>query len=219
MEINGFEIEQHNVHGIPTKAKTAVCPICSEHRKKKTDKCMSVFWDTGLGQCNHCGETIQLHTYKKKQTVKEYVKPVLNSPKLDLNDKLLNYMLDVRHINKVALNALKIREAKEWMPQTKKEENVICFDYYLESELINVKYRDGKKNFKLFKGAEKIFYNIDNIATSKECIIVEGEFDVLSFVTAGYLNCVSVPNGFNLKGDVSLDYLDNYSIIKYFIML
>ncbi|WP_299526149.1 toprim domain-containing protein [uncultured Lutibacter sp.] len=210
MEINGFEINEYNIYSIAEKAKTSICPKCSQDRKKKTDKCMSVHWDTGLGQCNHCGETIQLHTYKSKQVIKEYIKPILNTPKLDLSDKLLKYMLDIRSISKSALNTLKIREAKEWMPQTKKEENVICFDYYLENELINVKYRDAYKHFKLFKGAEKIFYNIDNIATSKECIIVEGEFDVLSFVTAGYINCVSVPNGFNLKGDISLDYLDNY---------
>ncbi len=210
MEINGFEINEYNIYGIAEKSKTSICPKCSQDRKKKTDKCMSVHWDTGLGQCNHCGETIQLHTYKSKQVIKEYVKPILSHPNIDLSDKLLSYMLDVRRVSKSALNTLKIRESKEWMPQTKKDENVICFDYYLENELINVKYRDARKNFKLFKGAEKIFYNIDNIATSRECIIVEGEIDVLSFVTAGYINCVSVPNGFNLKGDVSLDYLDNY---------
>ena len=210
MEINGFEIEQYNVYGFPEKAKQSTCPLCSEHRKKKTDKCLSLFWDTGLGRCNHCGETIQLHTYKKKQEVKEYVKPNITNLKIDLSDRLLKYMLDVRHISKGALNTLKIREQKEWMPQTKKEENCICFDYYLENEIINVKYRDAQKHFKLYKGSEKIFYNLDNIATAKECIIVEGEFDVLSYVTAGYVNCVSVPNGFNLKGEISLDYLDNY---------
>ena len=66
-----------------------------------------------------------------------------------------------RGISKSALKRLKIREQREWMPQTEKEENCICFDYYLENELINVKYRDGRKNFKLYKGAEKIFYNLE----------------------------------------------------------
>lgn len=210
--INGFEVDEFNVYGIPTKAKTSTCPKCSQHRKKKNDKCASVFWDTGLLQCNHCGETIQMHTYKKKQTIKEYVKPVLSPLNGQFSDNFIKYMLDVRCISKNVLNRLKIREAKEWMPQTKKEENCICFDYYLENELINVKYRDGRKNFKLYKGAEKIFYNLDAIATEKECVIVEGEFDVLSYATANVNNVVSVPNGFNLKGDtVNLDYLDNYT--------
>lgn len=213
MEINGFEIENFNIYGIPNKAKSHTCPKCSENRKKKNDKCMSVFWDTGLGQCNHCGETIQLHTYKKKQQMKEYIKP--QKPKLSgLSNKLIKYIVEDRCIKINVLKRLKIREQKEWMPQTQKEENCICFDYYLEDELINVKYRDARKNFKLFKGAEKIFYNLDSIATSKECVIVEGEFDVLAYSSANVNNVVSVPNGFNLNGNINLDYLDNY--IDYF---
>jgi len=210
MEINGFEIEEFNIYGIPAKAKTHTCPKCSETRKKSKDKCLSVFWDTGLGQCNHCHETIQLHKFKKKDTIKTYVKPPQIKNKVVLSDKLLSYMLDVRHISESALKRVKIREAKEWMPQTQKEENVICFDYYLNNELINTKFRDGKKNFKLVKGAEKIFYNLDSIRTDKTCVIVEGEIDVLSFVTAGIDNVVSVPNGFSL-GSVNLDYLDEYT--------
>ena len=48
-----------------------------------------------------------------------------------------------------------------------KEENTINFNYYIGNELVNIKYRDGAKNFKLYKGAEKVFYNIDNIAAPK----------------------------------------------------
>jgi DNA primase len=47
------------------------------------------------------------------------------------------------------------------------------------------------KNFKLYKD-EKIFYNLDNIATEDTCVIVEGEFDVLSYLSAGVTNVVSV---------------------------
>jgi DNA primase len=41
------------------------------------------------------------------------------------------------------------------------------------------------------KDAEKIFYNLDNIATEDTCVIVEGEFDVLSYLSAGVTNVVS----------------------------
>ena len=46
-------------------------------RKKKTDKCVSVFWDSGIYNCHHCGEYGQLHTYKKTSDnfVKVYSKP------------------------------------------------------------------------------------------------------------------------------------------------
>ena len=142
---------------------------------------------------------------------KVYIKPKITSKTSQYSDNLIKYVCNNRGIDLIALKALKVREQKEWMPQTTKEENCICFDYYLNDEVINVKYRDARKNFKLYKDAEKIFYNLDNIRTEKECIIVEGEFDVLSFVSAGVYNVVSVPNGFNLKGNINLDYLDNYT--------
>ena len=49
------------------------------------------------------------------------------------------------------------------MPQVETKRNVICFNYYRDKELINIKYRDGEKNFKQYKGAEKIFYGLDDI--------------------------------------------------------
>ena len=58
---------------------------------------------------------------------------------------------------------LKVGEGPEYMPQTGKTENAIKFNYFMGGDLINVKYRDGRKNFKLYKGAEKVFYNIDSM--------------------------------------------------------
>ena len=75
------------------------------------------------------------------------------------------------------------------MPQTGKTENVIKFNYFMGDQLINVKYRDGRKNFKLYKGAEKVFYNINSIIGYEYCVIVEGEMDVLALHEAGYYKC------------------------------
>jgi len=80
-------------------------------------------------------------------------------------------------------------------------------------QLINVKYRDGRKNFKLFKGAEKVFYNINSIVGYDTCVITEGEMDVLALHEAGIKNAISVPNGATLNSN-NLDYLDN--CIDYF---
>lgn len=213
--INGFEIDVYNQFKFKDRAKQDICPFCSHLRKKKTDKCVSLDWEKAFFNCWHCGESGQLHTYKKKETQRQYKKPVISQFKREYSDNFVNYITNTRGIDLNTLKALKVRESKEWMPQTQKEENCICFDYYLNSEIINVKYRDGRKNFKLYKDAEKIFYNLDNIQNDTECIIVEGEFDVLAFYSSGIRNVVSVPNGFNLKGEsINLDYLDNY--IEYF---
>jgi twinkle protein len=106
-----------------------------------------------------------------------------------------------------------VSEGPEFMPQTGKTENAIHFNYFIGDELINVKYRDGRKNFKLYKGAEKIFYNINSVVGFEYCIIVEGEMDVLALHEAGITNAISVPNGATLNTN-NLEYLDN--CIDYF---
>lgn len=210
-EINGFEIEVYNQHGFVDGVKTSTCPLCSEERKKKSDKCVKLDWDKGFANCFHCGESLQLHTYKKSTELKNYIIPEFKYNKV--SEKVIEWFKG-RGISQMTLSRLKISESKEWMPQTKKEENTINFNYFLDEKLVNIKYRDGRKNFKLFKDAEKILYNLDSIRTAKECIIVEGEIDCLSFIESEIYNVVSVPNGFNLQGNVNLDYLNNY--LNYF---
>ena len=211
MEINGFEVEIENQYGLEVGAKKSVCPLCSKDRKKSSDKCMTLDWARGTAKCHHCETRIQLHTYKKKSQLKQFKQPVkINST--TLSDKIVNWF-DSRGISQFTLKIMKVSQGIEWMPQTGKEENTIQFNYFLDNELINVKYRDGSKNFKMFKDAEKIFYNLDSSHISKDIIIVEGEMDALSFVEVGLHQTVSIPNGATL-GTPNLDYINNY--LQYF---
>jgi len=66
-----FEIEKYNRFNLPEGKRHSTCPICSEHRKKRKDKCLMLDWKTGLGTCQHCGEVTQLHTYKNKSASSE----------------------------------------------------------------------------------------------------------------------------------------------------
>ncbi len=215
-EINGFEIDEYNIHRIPNGATTSTCPECSESRKKKKDKCASVFWDTGLLQCNHCGERIQMHTYKKKEdnTKKVYVKPV-KKDKAVLSDLAIDWFSSERHISKQTLIDLKVTEGIKWMPKAKANINTIEFNYYLFGELINTKSRGKNKDFKFEKDCELIMYNLDSIIGKDEAVLVEGEPDALSYHDCGVKNVASVPNGFTLpKADgsssVQTAYLDDY---------
>ena len=142
---------------------------------------------------------------------KEYIKPP-EKKIIEVSTKVEQWFAE-RGITKKTLNDLRVTEGVEYMPQTGKEENTIHFNYFIGDQLINVKYRDGRKNFKLYKGAEKIFYNIDSITNSDTCVIVEGEMDALILHEAGITNVVSVPNGATLSTN-NLDYLDN--CIDYF---
>ncbi len=214
IEINGFLIEKFNQHGLDVGKAQGICPLCSSSRKpeNRKAKCSSYDWERGLGTCHNCDKSFQLHTYKRKgKAEREYVKPEVTKVNL-VKDKTLEWF-KTRGITKNTLDELKVSIGKEFMPQTGKTENTIQFNYYVGGQLTNVKYRDARKNFKLYKGAEKVFYNIDNIVGHDTCIIVEGEMDVLALHEAGITNAISVPNGATLNTN-NLDYLDN--CIDYF---
>jgi len=215
VEINGFLIDDFNQHDLKVGDTQGTCPLCSFSRKpeNRKAKCASYDWERGLGTCHNCDKSFQLHTYKRKgKAEKQYVKPEPAKNQKDVVDKTEKWFND-RGITKNTLDELKVSTAKEYMPQTKKEENVILFNYYMGGQLTNIKYRDGRKNFKLYKGAEKIFYNIDNIVGYDWCVITEGEMDVLALYEAGIPNAISVPNGATLNTN-NLEYLDN--CIDYF---
>ena len=216
-EINGFLIDQFNQHDLKVGATQGICPLCSSTRKpeNRKQKCASYDWERGLGTCHNCDSTFQLHSYQRKgEPLKVYEKPddthVVENK--ELSENVYKWFKD-RGISYQTLNDLNITEGKEYMPQTGQVENTIQFNYVMGDELINIKYRDGRKNFKLYKGAEKVFYNINSIVNHDTCIIVEGEMDVLAFHEAGIKNAISVPNGATLNSN-NLDYLDN--CIDYF---
>ena len=213
-EINGFQIDKFNQYNLNVGKQEGICPLCSADRKpiNQKKKCASYDWERGLGTCHNCHEVFQLHTFKRKgNTNKIYNKPKQIANPL-LSDKVIKWF-EKRGISNNTLIKMKITEGKEFMPQTGKEENTIQFNYFINNELINIKYRDGKKNFKLVKGAEKVFYNIDSTIGHDYVVIVEGEIDALSFIDAGVHSVVSVPNGATVTG-TNLDYLD--SCIDYF---
>ena len=208
-EINGFIIDTYNQYGLEEGKTQGTCPLCSSTRKPANQKakCASYDWERGLGTCHNCNTTFQLHTYQRKGgSEKEYVRPGVDT--IMKVDTKVEKWFKSRGISKQTLNDLRVSEGKEWMPQTGQSENTIRFNYFMGDKLINIKYRDGRKNFKLFKGAEKIFYNINSVVGYDSCIIVEGEMDVLALHEAGIKNAISVPNGATLNSN-NLDYLDN----------
>ena len=213
-EINGYLIDKFNQYSLKEGKAQGTCPLCSHDRQPKNQKaeCASYDWERGLGTCHNCNTTFQLHTYQRKgASEKVYVRPdnVVLKP---VKDKVTEWF-ESRGISQRTLDDLNVSQGPEWMPQTGKTENTIQFNYMMGDQVINVKYRDGRKNFKLYKGAEKIFYNINSVIGYEYCVITEGEMDVLAFHEAGIKNVVSVPNGATL-GNNNLDYLDN--CIDYF---
>ena len=177
------------------------CPKCSHNRRNKKDQCLSVDIDDGLYNCHNCGWSGNVKFKPKK----EFITP----PKVncDLTERVLKWF-EKRAITEPTLNHWKIGESLEYMPQVQAKRRCINFNYYRNNEIVNVKYRDGQKNFKMVSGAELIFYGLDNIFDLDVCYIVEGEMDALSLHECGLYSVCSVPNGAS-KGSQKLEYLDN----------
>lgn len=181
----------------------ANCPECAKDHKRRGAKPFSWNEEKETGYCQRCNA--KFVKYKPYKTDKEYLAPVWKN-KTELTEKLVKWF-EGRMIKQSTLIKMKIYSDVEFMPQTLKEESVVCFPFFLDSKLVNIKYRDGAKNFKLVKDAELIFYNINAIKKAKEIIIVEGEIDCLSYMEVGFDNCISVPNGASAR---NVEYLDNH---------
>ena len=197
--------------------KKVFCPQCHAERHDKRDKSLSINLATGEFHCHYCGfsgcaaekeaweKDRPWHNYAPiKRQKPEYKKPQPR-PSVPMSERAIAWFQS-RGISAATLQALKVTEGQEWMPQKNGNANTVQFNYYRDGELINTKFRTGDKCFKLVSGAELLPYNIDGIKGCKECIITEGEMDALSFYEVGRHDVVSVPNGAN----ANLDYLDDY---------
>lgn len=194
----GIELNTNKTSG----EATALCPKCSAERKPehRRIKCLSVNLDKGVWNCNHCGFKGGLKTEKK---IDYKIPEWKNNTKL--SDATVKYF-ESRKISQPTLLRAKVTEGMEWMPKAAKEILTIQFNYFRDDKLVNVKYRGKDKDFKLYKDAELIFYNLDGIKNDQDVFVVEGEIDALSLMELGIKNVLSVPNG---AGSSSLEYIDN----------
>lgn len=205
---------------------TGLCPF---HSEKTPSFTVSV--SKGIYKCFGCGKSgdaiaflvdnnnldyigaikwlANRYNIEVEEDGKEFVKP---SPRLENISKEFIEGFEKRGISNSTILRFKITEAVEWMPISKEEVKALCFNYYRGDELVNIKFRcrtkEGKKDFKLAKDAELIFYNINSLQDETTAVIVEGEFDCLTMHECGIYNSVSVPNG-AAKGAQKLPYLDN----------
>ena len=173
-----------------TAEERYVCPECSTHRKKKTDKCFAWNITNDVGYCHNCNASF--YVFKPGED-KQYIAPAWKNI-TDLSDKAVKWFTG-RMISQKTLNKMKVYTDHEFMPQLNESCEVICFPFFFQDQLINIKYRGPKKSFKQHSGSELIFYNQDVILKSEAVIIVEGEVDALSFIECGFDNTVSVPAG------------------------
>lgn len=165
------------------------CPQCSHLRKKPTDPCLSVDIDAGLYHCFNCDWSGSVNGSTRAHQKPSY------RPGSGSLDPLARQWLNQRGISDAAIDALRVESRVAYMPQVGHETGVICFPYFRGDEVLNVKYRDAQKHFRLERDAELLLFNENSIEPDQDLIICEGEISALSLITTGYTRVVSVPNG------------------------
>jgi len=203
------------VKGNRTGSKKSTCPACSHERRNKTDPCLSVDFEKGVAHCFHCGA---VSVRKEERSQPTYTPPPQDWQNFTkLSDKMVKWCAE-RGIPQRTLIDFRITEESQWLPQTGKEENCIVFNYFEGDQVVNKKYRDGRKNFSQSKDGKRILYNVNNIIGEKEVYIVEGEFDVLALHSQGITNCVSLVNGANDHDDQWINSEKYLKDVEHFII-
>ena len=190
----------------------AKCPKCNGGTKGEAsfsitidDDSKSAVWQCFRSTCGFSGSThiekpsamvnpsgFFVSTTNRKRKEEPPVRPKVN---LDpLTPEMIEFFKN-RGISESTLKRNKVSSELVYDPMKKEESRVIAFPYFRDGELINVKYRTLDKRFWQAKGAEKILYGLDDVASQAEVIIVEGEMDKLALEQAGFKNVVSVPDG------------------------
>jgi twinkle protein len=207
------------------------CPQCSESRRNKKDPCLSVNITEGVYNCHNCSWKGNVKNFDRKDSRKVYNKPEQSMLKhTELSEKIVDFF-GKRGISKKTLDKFLVHGREEFMPQTQAKANCIVFPYLRDGEIVNAKYRDHVKNFKLVKDAELIFFGMQTLKGRHCAIVTEGEIDALSVYESGFGNdynpvansdgevvehelgrwaVLSVPNGAS-RGSQRMEYLDNCS--------
>ena len=199
-----------------------ICNQCLPTRHNKRDRSLRVNIDTGHCHCYHCGadfyvpddteerEKAERQAARKRRAAavvpQHFQRPVFDASKTTLSDATERWLLETRCIPQSVIAELRITEQEEFMPQFGAKERCVCFNYFEGGQLVNTKFRSGKKHFKMVQGAELIPYNIDSLIGQTSCIIHEGELDAASSIAAGFKGVISVPAGANSN----LSWLDRF---------
>ena len=185
-----FGIEVRHTSG----EEDTTCPQCSETRRNRKARCLSVNIDKGAWFCHHCGWSGGLGTGEQFRPVivKTWRKPSYQPSAVAPSEGSVAWFAS-RGITEAVMRRNLVGVASVYFPQIEDKANAVTFPYLRGDEVVNVKYRSKNKMFRMEAGAERVLYGLNDIAET--LIWVEGEMDKLSVEVAGFTSCVSVPDG------------------------
>ena len=171
------------------------CPSCSETRKKKHEKTLSVTTNpdgTKLYFCHHCGESGSL--FRPKNNYLKESKVTRIQPRATVDESAIKNFFNSRGILWSQDIDLPVISGKRYFNGFG-ELDAVGFVYGDQSQPSAIKWRAIHQKAFTQEGAARHFYGIEFIPDdAKELIIVEGECDALALASAG-IAAVSCPNG------------------------
>jgi len=187
--------------------RKAECPQCSHTRKNKHEKCLSVNGDSGIWHCHHCGWNGSLDDHSQPVPERKvYRRPAADTipAQPDISPEVAGWF-HKRGISVNTLRSAKVYSCVHYLPGVQDDTICMAFPYFRGGELVNVKYRDARKNMSQEKDPEPCLWNFDGIAGADVVYITEGEIDALTLIECDYLTAVSVDKGAPNEKDKSAD--------------
>ncbi|KAK9706975.1 hypothetical protein RND81_07G164600 [Saponaria officinalis] len=200
MKLKELRIEGYEP--MPGQYNHLLCPKCEggDSGEKSLNLHISADGNTAVwycfrGKCGWTGNTMAVAdvspTYGRSKQITKVKMRTLTEDSLGLEplgDELLQYFAE----RMITASTLKRNYV---LQKNAGGQIVIAFTYRRDGALVSCKYRDANKIFWQEADTEKIVYGLDDIRNATDIIIVEGECDKLAMEEAGFLNCVSVPEG------------------------
>lgn len=185
-----------------------ICPACSPYRKPQHQRLrtLSVNTDTGVWHCAHCGWSggltggkppdwrDELPSGPRPPKVYEPPRPLPSIEAPSLWQNAVNWFA-ARGIPESVLHRNDIHAAEEYCPACDAVVGHVLFPYRRDGVHVNTKHRCGRKHFRMERGAERIFYGLDDVRNAETIYVVEGELDKLALEVAGFTTVLSVPDG------------------------
>lgn len=195
-------------HGISLRTyrmgtQRTLCPNCSDHRRNKTDRCLSVTIDTEGAKflCHHCGfkgavkhEENNIIQHRKTEVEAKPMAVVKPMQTTDLTEQSVAF-LSGRGISPETARALNVKSVSWWTNGAQKETDCLAFPYSYQGRIYAAKFRSTEVKAFASNGAPQTFFNEEGVEDWSEIIITEGEMDVLALHEAGFRNAVSIPLG------------------------
>ena len=194
--------ETEEIVALASRDARIECPSCSDGRKKKNQKTLSITLDGDykLYFCHHCGLSGRVKSdpfYAKDLAIdieqvnkaSQSVVPIPTQLKTD-ND-LVGRFFSSRGVDVGDLDALPAMTTGRKYFNNVGEVDAVGFVYGDEA----IKWRAVDHKAFTQDGVARTFYNIENVdEKSDQLIICEGEADTVALASIG-INSVSVPNG------------------------